>query len=100
MAGSENKFDPELLRAQWVLGGVGAEELVDQALLALEQGYSGNALQQLAGLVKPALRDLARGPPERVFAELGLATLNKDQAVSVLITRGTPSASPSLSVNS
>ena len=39
-------FDPELLQARWILGGMNAEELVTEALTALEGGYAGNALQQ------------------------------------------------------
>jgi hypothetical protein len=87
MTGSGNKFDPGLLQARWVLGGLNAEELTDQAVLALEQGFGGTALQQLAGLVRPAQRDLG-DLPERAFAEMGLEPISKDQAVTVVIARG------------
>jgi hypothetical protein len=93
---SGEKFDPELLQARWVLGGVDGEELTDQAMLALEQGFRGIALQQLAGLVGPTRRDL-ENLPERVFAEMGLASIDKAQAVDLLIARGQPPTSDTIS---
>jgi len=47
------------------------------------------ALQQLAALVRPSLSDL-EALPERVFADLGLKPINRDQAVALLIARGVP----------
>jgi len=79
-------FDPEILQARWVLGGVDPEDLVRQALVALEQGYTGIALQQLAGLMRPALSDLG-ALPDRAFAEMGLKAINREQAVDLLVTR-------------
>jgi hypothetical protein len=87
MRTAENKIDPQLLQARWVLGGLAADELVNQAVLALEQGFDGTALRQLAGFVKPSLRDLG-ALPERAFAEMGLQHCDKDQAVALLIARG------------
>jgi len=49
------RLDPELVQARWILGGLRPEDLVTQALSALQQEFSGIALQQLAGLVNPAL---------------------------------------------
>jgi hypothetical protein len=95
MAGSEElvpRFDPELLQARWALGGVDPEELANQALSALEQGFTGIALQQLAGLTHPNVGDLGT-LPERTFADLGLAPLNKEQALTALIARGQPATS-------
>jgi hypothetical protein len=89
---SRKRFDPELMQALWVLGGSSAEELTDQAVLALQQGFNGVALGQLAGLVRPAKRDLGN-LPERVFAELGLQPIDNDEAVTLLIRRGEPSTS-------
>jgi hypothetical protein len=83
-----NRIDPELLQARWVLGGVGADEWVNQAALALEQGFDGTALRQLAGLVRPTLRDLGH-LPERALAEMGLNPCDKELAVSFLVARGT-----------
>lgn len=87
MSGSGNKFDPELLQARWVLGGMTAEELTDQAVLGLEQGFDGTALRQLAWLVRPTKRDL-ENLPERAFAEMGLKPIDEDRAVTVVIARG------------
>ena len=81
------RIDPELLQARWVLGGVGADEWVHQAVLALEQGFDGTALRQLAGLVSPTLQDLGH-LPERAFAEMGLNPCDKEHAVSLLVARG------------
>lgn len=41
MVSPKNAVDPELLQARWVLGGVDAEEFVNQATLAMEQGFDG-----------------------------------------------------------
>jgi hypothetical protein len=92
-----DKFDPELVQARWMLGGIRAEELPDQAVLALQQGFDGTALQQLAGLVRPTHRDL-EALPEKAFAEMGLKPLDKDQAVAFLIAHGLPPTSGIMSV--
>jgi hypothetical protein len=96
MTGSGYKFDPALLQAQWVLGGLNAEELPELAVLALEQGFGGNALQQLAGMVRPTQRDLGN-LPERAFVELGLDPIDKDQAVAIAIARGNLATSGTIS---
>jgi hypothetical protein len=70
-----------------MLGGLSAEELTDQPVLALVQGFGGIALQQLAGLVRPAQRDLGN-LPERAFAEMGLEPIDRNQAVTLVIVRG------------
>lgn len=81
------EFDPELLQARWVLGGVSAEELINQAIFALEQGFTGIALQQLAGLTHPNLSDLG-SLPERAFADLGLKPVDTEQAINIVMVRG------------
>jgi hypothetical protein len=86
MPDARNKIDPELLQARWVLGGLAPDELVDQAVLALEQGFDGTALRQLAGLAKPTLRDLGM-LPARAFAEMGLPECHQDQAATLLVER-------------
>jgi len=95
MIAPANRLDPQLLQARWVLGAVGAEELVNQAGLALEQGFDGNALRQLAGLVRPALPNLGL-LPERAFAEMGLKPCDRDQALSLVIASGLPQTSPTI----
>lgn len=89
MSTPDQTIDPQLLQVRWVLGSLRPEQLVDQAALALEQGFDGTALRQLAGLTikKPAISDL-EGLPERAFAELGLQPCNRDQAAAFLVARG------------
>ena len=85
------RLDPALLQARWILGGLRPEDLVSQALSALQQDFSGIALQQLAGLVRPTLSDLGT-LPERAFAEMGLKPIDRQGAVDLLIARGGLSA--------
>ena len=84
---NESKLDPQLLQARWVLGGVGPYEWVDQASLALEEGFDGTALRQLAGLTNPTERDLGL-LPDRALAEMGLDHSDNERAVSLLVARG------------
>jgi len=93
MGGLRSNLDPELLQARWVLGGIEPEEFVGIAVSALQQGFDGTALQQLAGLARPTLGDLGT-LPARVFAGMGLKPIDSDEAVSLLIARGEPSTSP------
>lgn len=65
-----------------------AEELSAQALAALQHGYDGSALQQLAGLHKPSLGDLGI-LPQRAFTELGLDPMTQDQASEFLASHYT-----------
>src|SRR5262245_19029597 len=94
---TDEKIDPEVLQARWVLGGISAQELPDKAALALEQGFDGTALRQLAGLVLPTSQDL-EALPEKAFADMGLPPIDKDQAVEVLIRRGIPPIAPTMSI--
>ena len=56
----------------------------------------GTALQQLAGLSQPTLRELGT-LPERAFSDMGLKPVTKEQAVTFLIVRGKQSTSPTMS---
>jgi len=96
MSGLGSNLDPELLQARWVLGGIEPEQLVAIAVSALEQGFDGTALQQLAGLSRPTSSALGN-LPARVFASMGLKPINKDEAVTLLLARGEPSTSPVIS---
>lgn len=87
MTEPKKQVDPQLLQARWVLGGVAPEEWVDQAISALDQGFDGTALRQLAGLVRPTQWDLGH-LPERALAEMGLDPCDKERAVSLLVARG------------
>jgi hypothetical protein len=96
MNGLSSNLDPELLQARWVLGGIEPEQFVAIAVSALEQGFEGTALRQLAGLSRPTSRDLGT-LPERVFAAMGLKPIDQDEAVALLLARGEPSTSPVIS---
>lgn len=87
MPGPTKHLDPQLLQARWVLGGIAPEEWVDYAISALNRGFDGTALRQLAGLVRPTQRDLGH-LPERALAEIGLDPCDKERAVSLLVARG------------
>jgi hypothetical protein len=94
MSAPENSFEPELLQARWVLGGIEPEQLVNIAVSALQAGFDGVALQQPAGLSRPTSNDLG-DLPARIFAGMGLTPIiTKDEAVTLLITRGRPTTSP------
>jgi hypothetical protein len=97
MSAFENVLDFELWQAKWVLEGVEPEELVQIAVSALQNGFDGSALRELAGLTQPTSREL--GPlPAKAFAEMGLKLIDKDAAVSILIDRGEPSTNPVVAV--
>jgi hypothetical protein len=96
MSGLASNLDPQLLQARWVLGGVEPEQFVALAISALEQGFDGTALRQLAGLSRPTSRDLGT-LPERVFAAMGLKPIDQDEAVALLLARGEPATNPVIS---
>jgi hypothetical protein len=93
---SAAEFDPELLQIKWVLGGLRPEDLPDQAAVALEHGFDGTALRQLAGLHRPTLQDLD-SLPKKAFQEMGLGAIDKKQAATALIARGLPRVSDAIS---
>jgi hypothetical protein len=95
MSRLRSNLDPELLQARWVLGGIEPEQFVEIAVSALEQGFDGTALQQLAGLTRPTSSDLGTLP--KVFAGMGLKPIDHDEAVALLLVRGEPSTSPVIS---
>jgi hypothetical protein len=97
MSGLGSHLDPDLLQARWVLGGIEPEQFVAIAVSALEHGFDGAALQQLAGLSRPTSNDLGT-LPARVFAGMGLKPIDQDEAVALLLARGEPSTSPVISV--
>jgi hypothetical protein len=89
MMDSGNKFDPELFRARWVLGGVRSEDMPEEAASALASGFNGPALRQLACLVNPTREDVGN-LPDRAFTDLGLKEMSQDDAVTFLTARGVP----------
>jgi hypothetical protein len=97
MTGAGKKVDAELLQARWVLGRLTSEELVRDAMLALEQGYDGTTLRQLAGSEGPATRDLG-SLPERCFSEMGLGPCDRDGAATLLVARTPTLTCPTIRV--
>jgi hypothetical protein len=96
MSGLGSNLDLELLQARWVLGGIAPEQFVELAVSALEHGFGGTALQQVAGLSRPTSNDLGN-LPARVFADLGLKPIDQDEAVALLLARGEPATNPAFS---
>lgn len=96
MGQSQDNLDVELLQAKWVLGGIEPEQLVQAAILALEHGLGGAALEQLAGLSHPLARDLGT-LPAKAFTEMGLKAIGRDEAVSILLDHDEPRTSPVIS---
>ncbi len=80
-----------------MLGGIKPEVMPDLAILALQLGFTGPALQQLAGLVKPTRADL-ESLPDGAFADMGLKPVNKDEAVTFLIACGIPPVNMTIAV--
>src|SRR6266481_924315 len=96
MNGLGSNLDLELLQAKWVLGGIEPEELVELAVSALQHGFGGIALEQLAGLSQPISRDLG-SLPDRAFTDMGLKSIDQNEAISILLDRGEPSTDPAVS---
>ncbi|MFZ0212158.1 MAG: hypothetical protein WBE20_07545 [Candidatus Acidiferrales bacterium] len=96
MSSSGTSFDPQLLQARWVLGGIDPRDFVELAVSALEHGFDGIALRQLAGLSRLTPTDLGN-LPAMVFADMGLRTIDREKAVDLLIARGEPHTSPVIS---
>jgi hypothetical protein len=96
MTGFEGRLGWKVLQARWILGGIEPQEFVDLAIYALQQGFDGPALQQIAGLSNPTSRDLGN-LPDRAFADMGLKPMDRDGAAGFLIGRGEPATSPVVS---
>jgi hypothetical protein len=54
----EKTFNPNLFVAKWYCSKVGPEDMPAFATDALEAGYDGPSLRQLAGLLKPTSREV------------------------------------------
>jgi len=78
-------IDPNLIAAEWYLGGMNSERLPEVACEAIEHGYDGNNLVQLAALVKPTKRDV-EGLVDGALRELGVtAPLSTDEAALLIL---------------
>jgi hypothetical protein len=81
------KFDAELLQARWVLDSIEPVEMVSEAIAALEAGFTGSAIQELAGLSLPTRSELGT-LPERTFREMGLTAVTHEQAIERVCDKG------------
>lgn len=74
-------FDPDLFAAKWYCSMVNPEEMPNFAADALEAGFDGPALRRLAGLIKPASRDIGKLFDE-VLDEIGeVRVRSKEQGI-------------------
>jgi hypothetical protein len=72
--------DPHLTAAEWYLGGFDPERLPEMAREAIELGFDGKNLAQMATLVKPTKRDVER-LVDGALRELGVnAPLSTEEA--------------------
>ncbi len=69
---------------------------MELAVSALQHGFGGIALEQLAGLSQPISRDLG-SLPDRAFTDMGLKSIDQNKAISILLDRGEPSTDPAVS---
>jgi hypothetical protein len=73
-------FSPQLIQARWVLDKLPSEEVPRLAQDALEIGYDGKNMRQIAGLMQPNNAELQPLVPG-FLAEMGLAaTLSREEA--------------------
>jgi hypothetical protein len=78
-------IDPHKLAVLYYFGDLQYWKLPENAADALEQGYDGNVLRRLAGLINPVASDIRAEDVVSAFTEMGVAApLTKDYARLVL----------------
>jgi hypothetical protein len=78
-------IDPHKLAVLYYFGDLRYWKLPQIAADALEQGYDGNSLRRLAGLVNPVASDISTDDIDSAFTEMGVAApLTEDYARLVL----------------
>lgn len=78
-------IDPYRIAVLYYFGDLQYWKLPQIAADALEQGYDGDALKRLAGLINPVASDIRPEDIDSVFREMGVAApLAKDDARLVL----------------
>ena len=82
----ENAFNPDLFVAKWYCSRVLPEDMPQFAADALEAGYDGTALRQLAGLVKPTTRDVG-DLFHRALCEIGAVKIQSKEQALVFLSR-------------
>ena len=79
-------FDPQLIAARWSLNELPGEEIPPIACHALELGYDGKSLRQLAGLNSPTRRDIEE-IVDGALRELGAVPIAKRDAARWMAKR-------------
>ena len=81
----DNLIDPHKLAVLYYFGDLQYWKLPQIAADALEQGYDGDALRRLAGLINPVASDIRAEEIDSAFTEMGVAApLTRDYARLVL----------------
>lgn len=70
---SSSQFDPASLAIHYYFGDLGYESLPKIAADALERGFDGKSLRNLAGLQNAVQADIAATEIDAAFRELGVA---------------------------
>ena len=70
---SSSQFDPASLAIHYYFGDLGYESWPKIAADALERGFDGKSLRNLAGLQNPVQADIAAPEIDAAFRELGVA---------------------------
>jgi len=73
-------YQVAIIKYHW--GQLPVERLPDVACHALEKGFAGSAILQIAGLMRPTGREIEDLVPE-LIKELGLKSLNKEEGGKV-----------------
>ncbi|MGB9466606.1 MAG: hypothetical protein WBR10_15975 [Candidatus Acidiferrum sp.] len=80
-------LDPQLIAAKWYVGKLSGEEMPGIACQALESGHDGKCLLYLAGLTRPARRDITE-TVDGAMRELGVrAPIAKSDAALWMANR-------------
>ena len=79
-------FNPDLFVAKWYCSKVGPEDMPAFAADALEAGFDGPSLRQLAGLIKPTSRDVG-DLFERALHEIGTVSVHSEEQAIVFESR-------------
>jgi hypothetical protein len=82
----QEPFNPDLFVAKWYCSKVGPEDMPKFAADALEAGYDGAALRQLAGLMKPTMREVGNLFQE-ALAEIGKVKVHSRQQAALFLSR-------------
>ena len=84
----EEVFNPDLFVAKWYCSRVLPEDMPQFAADALEAGYDGTTLRQLAGLIRPTGRDVG-DLFERALIEIGTVKIQSKEQAIVFLSRRT-----------